>query len=235
MTRRFIIESLIKFLNKENNNKPIGELLFEPKCPKNRRRSVFLTNLEDKHLFENLISGLTSNNSGLIENSFEIKNMYYPTPQELLTDSLLDLNDRALENNWRSRMYKISDVVDLDNQALIDKFLKSSWRLFIRQKDNDYFTRHDIVPILWNPGYSIAGSKKYESSIKHSISFLTRIRPQSILDFDFDVIRCFGMKNDGSSFETVGNSTFNPDELLNDTDQITQNIINLFDTYFSQN
>lgn len=101
----------------------------------------------------------------------------------------------SLENNFRGRVLRAGEDFNWNySEAQFDSaFLKSIFRLILSKVNDDYFGRHDIAPIFFNPGHSTAGFPDFLGAVQGMVKYLNHGRRvgRTPADPDFDYINVF--------------------------------------------
>lgn len=112
-----------------------------------------------------------------------------------------------LENNFRGRILRWGEDFNWNyNEDQFDSaFLKSFFRLIISKVDNDFFSRHDIAPTFFSPGFSTAGFSDFKGGVEGLIKYINQGRfiNKSPADPDFDFIKIFVANGKGAKYHSL--------------------------------
>jgi hypothetical protein len=110
-------------------------------------------------------------------------------------------NRPSIEANWRGRLFYYRDLEQDQNKS--DFLLKSVWRIIVTQDAaGKFFTRHDINPVFWSPGFSIAGQDTFADEVSRILESL-QSRRKLLLDEENDFIKVFAKRNGLGAYSTV--------------------------------
>lgn len=98
-------------------------------------------------------------------------------------------NRPSLDANWRGRLFDAEEFARSDNKR--DFLLKSYWRIIINRDDTGrYYTRHDIYPCFWNPGFSVPGENDFKDTVANILSGFNK-RREFLIDERYDYLKIF--------------------------------------------
>lgn len=232
MNRKSLLESISRHLQKENIPFPLGEIRIIGADEQHKTRSIFISESTQEQLQlveDEFIAFLEEQR----EVFYQAQIILYQSHDDMMTRSLVPLSDSGLENNWRGRLYHYASLDLANPEELRRQLLQSTWRISVRKRNADFFTRHDITPTIWQPGYSAAGMSTFEDGVRSSINYLLRQRPNPVIDYEFDRVRCFAMKDGDTSFNRIDQIDIVGGDLINDPDTSTAQIIEHFKAYFA--
>jgi hypothetical protein len=179
----------------ENKLAEIRLTPLEPHRNKNRLAYCILTGTHTAQNVEDIIRVSVKEKFTLEVVSFANIEAAKLAHQQTMNDSTI------IENNWRGRLFSFEQLQPLtgNNDELTKFLLRSIWRIIVqRDAALNYYVRHDIFPYFWSPGHSTGGKPDYIESIKNE--FWSVAEPKfHRQDLDFDLIKVFGKKEDGTS------------------------------------
>jgi hypothetical protein len=202
MRRASVLNNIKIFLEKNSSEGGIAEIYFHADKGDGlysiwKNRSVFVTGIS-KDRFTRLTYEVQ-------ETGFQCDLKHYKDPYELDQSDLLPRENNRIENNWRGRILRYGKDFDFENihEKFNQVFLQSYFRLMINRHAGDFFSRFDIVPLFYSPGYSAAGSKEFRIGIKNFIEYIDRPPQYSPVDPNFDFIRVFYGRENSKRYEIV--------------------------------
>lgn len=96
-----------------------------------------------------------------------------------------------IESNWRGRLFNVTDFMKANNKK--NFLMKSYWRIIVvKDNNNNFYTRHDIYPVFWSPGFSVAGEKDFKESVANILGQLGHQMDYS-MDTQYDYLKVFAM------------------------------------------
>lgn len=226
MKRETVLKVVNRFLTQNDLNGQLFEILINPQerpngfPPITKRRSVFIVNLNDYAAFADFCA-----HRHLTIADHQI----YQNPGAILTSRLINLNDNSIENNWRGRILRFGQTGDFTLETAQPQFeqifLKSFWRLIISYVGNEYFGKHDIVPLFYHPGSSVGGSEDFMYAVEGIAKFLDRGRAygRPVADPDYDYVKVFGIvgqKGRAANVPILGNAEMSTAAFLNQINQL---------------
>jgi hypothetical protein len=165
-----------------------------------KRRSVFITQLPqaDQH---QLLDLLDRNDIA----DREIR--FYANLNDLEHSDLIDRESFEIENNWRGRILRFGQDFNwqIDEAEFQRVMLKSFFRLILSRVNGEYFGKHDIAPVFYNPGQSTAGFDDFRGPVEGVVKFINRGREYGRCPADpyFDVLRVFVTIGMGQAYQQL--------------------------------
>jgi len=203
MNRRRLLLEIQKHLKVKKISSGYLEFLLEPSdSAELRRRTVFVVGVS-----EGESTDIQNKFSTAVGDEFKVEIYYSPNVEDIINSALIKAEDNSIENNWRGRILK-RDQINKAPEHLKELLLTSTWRMMIQfGREGEYFGRHDIVPALWDPGYSIPGTKDFKRCISQTLEYLSS-RTNRTLDMKYDLLECFGLKDPQKNFSRVTDTPF---------------------------
>lgn len=110
-------------------------------------------------------------------------------------------NRQTLESNWRGRLFYFRDLQGAENRT--EFLLKSYWRLIVTQDvEGKFYTRHDLHPVFWSPGFSIAGQETFADEVERILLGLQN-RRNLLIDDSNDYLRVYARRAGAEAFQNV--------------------------------
>lgn len=201
MKRINILGAIKSELTKSDRlNAQLLEMSFYPINELSKFRSAFCI-LEDENIDE--LQSVIDNAS---ENIFNVEYSQHNNIDETI-QGVENFDNSVSENNWRGRLFLQRHLENKIGQELIDFLFKSYWRILVKRNNGEFFTRHDVVPYFWSPGFSIGGKDDYESEVLNQLD-LFRIDRLNRIDHQFDVIKVFANKENVNTYLPMNFSPF---------------------------
>lgn len=207
MRRSSVLNAVIQECKKQGVTGPLGELIVWPTddSVRAKRRSIFIVGSGGEHdirfAAEQCETVLSANGNP----TYRATHHFHGTIENpIFSDDPISLSDTKLENNWRSRLVRLNQIDFANREQVYKLVLSATWRLVVTMRNNEFFVRHDIYPVIWSPGFSVGGTQDLGSAIGHEMDFFGN-RSSRLFDEHSDILKVFAGEAGGVFNElTVG-------------------------------
>ena len=216
MNRGSILNLVLDQCRKQDVHGRVDELVIKalPDFTTAKQRSVFIVGGTP----EGIAEIQENTRERLLDHpQYEMVFLHHGTVEKPKFDtSQIPLSLNRLENNFRCRLLRFGQM-DFRSSEEFSKFImRSTWRVLITKREEEFFVRRDIYPTLWHPGSSIAGIEQYSKALDRELRILT---DAGMVDNFSDVIKCFA-NSTGEQFREIDNGEVNVSILETNFDAI---------------
>jgi len=208
--RRDILTFLAKQFDRIGTNYPMYEIKLDTSVDSTITvpRTLFIEADKDRDIIVNWFK-----NFGISLSDDHIRR--YSNKSDLVSSDLISVDQLNLTNNWRGRLIKWSKLSSISGRDDFEKtILKSYWRLIVTKNSDDFFTRHEITPYYYSPGYSTAGFDSFKSGIDSFLKFLDSMTDVGQTDSVYDQVVILARKEPDKVFTKCIPAFFNNEELI---------------------
>jgi hypothetical protein len=190
MRRSSVLSQVVQECKKQGITGLLGEVLIRPTedAVRAKRRSIFIVGATQADLERITEESRTTLGDNADYEAAFCTHGTIEAPN--FSEQLISLSDTRLENNWRCRMIRLNQINFTNADQFQKLVLSATWRLVVTRRGAEFFVRHDIFPVLWSPGYSVAGFPDLNSSIGHEMDFFAN-RQSRFFDDHNDVLKVF--------------------------------------------